>query len=384
MSSTNSVSGDSTNDINSHLIYTTLTSNSTTLYTNENLNITSCLNINCTELVSEELGYINSNKDSAHSSSLGSANGNGLKKTGNFGSIIINGNTLYRGSITVNLMLYYFKYLLPSNDLITIVTICTDKLNQNFVLNVLNRILKEYKIFKEEQDALISDQKTKLANNNANQNSNAVGSTYFHFGHQQQPQQQQNSSSPKSPKNEDGTTIVGDIDKHKEPNKLEFKIKFNQIIKFEELKLSKYKNYYSAANNSNGNTFGNADEVGLANDEIDEVRNMMNENIERVIDRGERISLLVNKTDRLNNVSSSFRRRTISIRRKFWWKNFKFFAMLSALLVIFMYLFGGEFCGLPLYSKCFEHGGGSDGDGSGRSSGGGGGGNGGHTGALLD
>ncbi|KAI9732092.1 MAG: hypothetical protein M1834_004188 [Cirrosporium novae-zelandiae] len=52
---------------------------------------------------------------------------------------------------------------------------------------------------------------------------------------------------------------------------------------------------------------GQNDAIGNVRGEIDNVRGIMTENIERVLERGERIDLLVDKTDRLGTNAHEFR-----------------------------------------------------------------------------
>lgn len=54
--------------------------------------------------------------------------------------------------------------------------------------------------------------------------------------------------------------------------------------------------------------------------QIDDVRGIMTENIERVLERGERIDLLVDKTDKLGGSAQDFRFRSRNLKRQLWWK----------------------------------------------------------------
>ena len=55
------------------------------------------------------------------------------------------------------------------------------------------------------------------------------------------------------------------------------------------------------------NTSPPSDALSTARQEIDSVKDIMTENIERVLERGERIDLLVDKTDRLGGSARDFR-----------------------------------------------------------------------------
>lgn len=57
--------------------------------------------------------------------------------------------------------------------------------------------------------------------------------------------------------------------------------------------------------------------------EIDEVKEVMVANIERVLERGEKIELLVDKTDNLNQQAFRFKKQSTYLRRALWWKNCK-------------------------------------------------------------
>lgn len=81
--------------------------------------------------------------------------------------------------------------------------------------------------------------------------------------------------------------------------------------------------------------------------EIDNVRGIMTENIERVLERGERLDLLVDKTDRLGGSARDFRVRSRGLKRRMWWKNMKLMVMLCFVIVFLVYLLVGFGCGLP-------------------------------------
>lgn len=81
-------------------------------------------------------------------------------------------------------------------------------------------------------------------------------------------------------------------------------------------------------------TGGRDDAIGNARREIDDVRGIMTKNIESLLERGERLDLLVDKTDRLGGSAREFRVRSRGLKRQMWWKNVKLMALLA--LVIFL------------------------------------------------
>ncbi|EAS28589.1 vesicle-associated membrane protein [Coccidioides immitis RS] len=100
------------------------------------------------------------------------------------------------------------------------------------------------------------------------------------------------------------------------------------------------------------NTAPPSDSLASARKEIDNVRDIMTENIERVLERGERIDLLVDKTDRLGSSARDFRVRSRDLRRRMWWKNVKLMALLAVVVLFLIYLFVGIGCGLPAWGRC--------------------------------
>ena len=92
---------------------------------------------------------------------------------------------------------------------------------------------------------------------------------------------------------------------------------------------------------------GKEDAISNVQKDIDSVKGIMTENIERVLERGERIDLLVDKTDRLGVGAHDFRVRSRGLKRQMWWKNVKLMVLMGVVVVFLIYLFVGFGCGLP-------------------------------------
>jgi len=85
--------------------------------------------------------------------------------------------------------------------------------------------------------------------------------------------------------------------------------------------------------------------------EIEEVRMVMVENIERVLERGEKIELLVDKTETLNHQAFKFRKQARSVRRFMWMKNMKVLAFGLYLVVLAGFVISLLICGID-YGRC--------------------------------
>ncbi|CAN7097055.1 unnamed protein product [Brassica rapa subsp. narinosa] len=67
--------------------------------------------------------------------------------------------------------------------------------------------------------------------------------------------------------------------------------------------------------------------------QVSEVKGVMMENIEKVLDRGEKIELLVDKTENLRSQAQDFRTTGTQMRRKMWLQNMKIKLIVLAIIV---------------------------------------------------
>jgi len=82
------------------------------------------------------------------------------------------------------------------------------------------------------------------------------------------------------------------------------------------------------------NTSPPTDELARAQSELTQAKDIMVQNVEQILSRGERIELLVDKTDVMAGQATAFRRGARSIRRQMWWRNKKMvgFSVIVALV----------------------------------------------------
>jgi len=58
----------------------------------------------------------------------------------------------------------------------------------------------------------------------------------------------------------------------------------------------------------------------------------------QVLERGERIELLVDKTDHLQSESFSFKMDASRMKKKMWWTNVRWMAALAAVVLVIIYV----------------------------------------------
>ncbi|KNE64586.1 hypothetical protein AMAG_09944 [Allomyces macrogynus ATCC 38327] len=75
--------------------------------------------------------------------------------------------------------------------------------------------------------------------------------------------------------------------------------------------------------------------------QVNEVVGIMQQNIEKVMERGERLDTLQTKTEDLSQSANQFRRGATKVRKQMWWKNMKlkiivFLIVVAILLAIIL------------------------------------------------
>ncbi|KAI9118704.1 hypothetical protein K1719_010149 [Acacia pycnantha] len=79
--------------------------------------------------------------------------------------------------------------------------------------------------------------------------------------------------------------------------------------------------------------------------QVTEVKGIMIDNIEKVLDRGEKIELLVDKTESLQFQADSFQRQGRQLRRKMWLQNLQMKLMLGGGILIIIVILWAIACG---------------------------------------
>lgn len=95
-----------------------------------------------------------------------------------------------------------------------------------------------------------------------------------------------------------------------------------------------------------------ADAINRVKGEIAEVRAVMVENIDKVLERGDRIELLVDKTSTIQDNSFRFKKQSRRLRQAMWMENAKLLASLTALIIVLLYIIISFFCGGIFLRSC--------------------------------
>ena len=96
------------------------------------------------------------------------------------------------------------------------------------------------------------------------------------------------------------------------------------------------------------------DNIGQVKSQIDEVKETMVKNIESVLERGEKIELLVDKTDRLNQQAFRFESSSRTLRRTIWMKKMRIYGIVGVLSLLLIFVASISICGVN-YGNCKAH-----------------------------
>ncbi|CAH2311825.1 vesicle-associated membrane 4 [Pelobates cultripes] len=78
------------------------------------------------------------------------------------------------------------------------------------------------------------------------------------------------------------------------------------------------------------------DKIRHAQNQVDEVIDVMQENITKVIERGERLDELQDKSESLSDNATAFSSRSRQLRRQMWWRECKMKAIVAMVIILIL------------------------------------------------
>lgn len=94
------------------------------------------------------------------------------------------------------------------------------------------------------------------------------------------------------------------------------------------------------------------DSLNRVKAQIGELRDVMVENINKVLDRGERVELLVDRTSELEARAFTFDRTANEVRSVHWWRRTKRIMALCVISMFVLLFLVSTACGGPTFKKC--------------------------------
>ena len=96
----------------------------------------------------------------------------------------------------------------------------------------------------------------------------------------------------------------------------------------------------------------NGDMLTKAQHQVQDLKQGAMKNINKVLERGEKIDLLVDKTDRMKNTANKFARTSRNLKNQMWWRNIQMWAMVVCCAALVVYIIGSLVCGGLTYESC--------------------------------
>jgi len=100
------------------------------------------------------------------------------------------------------------------------------------------------------------------------------------------------------------------------------------------------------------NTKEAPDKISTLQDEVNHVKDIMVANIDVIMERGEKLDLLLDKTENLSANSVTFRTTSRNLQRAMWWKNIKLTVGAAVGIVVCLYLIVSISCGGLDWKNC--------------------------------
>ncbi|XP_046437641.1 vesicle-associated membrane protein 7-like [Daphnia pulex] len=97
------------------------------------------------------------------------------------------------------------------------------------------------------------------------------------------------------------------------------------------------------------------DTVSQVQGELDDLKDVMVKNIDSLAARGERLELLVNKTESLSASAVTFRKSSRNLANSLFWKNIKITAITAAVILVIVYFVVSIACGGLNWHSCIQN-----------------------------
>ncbi|XP_026194369.1 vesicle-associated membrane protein 7B [Cyclospora cayetanensis] len=100
------------------------------------------------------------------------------------------------------------------------------------------------------------------------------------------------------------------------------------------------------------NTHQTVDDFRQIRTQIDGIHSVMIDSIDKILQRGERIDLLVDQSEQLNQEAVTFRRQARRLKDAMWWRNVRIIALILGSISILGVILGMISCGGLTFPSC--------------------------------
>ena len=118
-------------------------------------------------------------------------------------------------------------------------------------------------------------------------------------------------------------------------------IAFSMMSTF-EIPIANLMNHYNSSS---------ADKLAIVNAKLEDTKQVMVQNIDAVLERGEKLDLLVNKTENLQNEAFKFQKGATSLKNEMWWRKVKMYLLIVGAIGVLIFIICWIACGAR-FEKC--------------------------------
>jgi len=85
--------------------------------------------------------------------------------------------------------------------------------------------------------------------------------------------------------------------------------------------------------------------------QVDEVVGIMRVNVEKVLERDQKLSELDDRADALQHGASQFEQQAGKLKRKYWWKNLKMMMVIGVIFLIILIIIIGKLITISIWNE---------------------------------
>jgi len=81
-----------------------------------------------------------------------------------------------------------------------------------------------------------------------------------------------------------------------------------------------------------------ADKISMVRENAERVKDVMVENMQKILEKGERVELLVKKTDLMQTQATGLKRKAAEVRRSMYWRNVRMCALIILIILALAFI----------------------------------------------
>ncbi|KAJ5071828.1 vesicle-associated membrane protein [Anaeramoeba ignava] len=133
------------------------------------------------------------------------------------------------------------------------------------------------------------------------------------------------------------------------------KKEFNQVFKQEKPPTKHQKQNFFHFLKTEFDEFSsikNVDTFTKMKNDLDETKHIMKKNIDKIIDRENKLDDLIDKTENLGKYAANFKKTSRNVKRRMCWEKYKTTIVLLLVITVFIYFVAAGICGGFHFPKC--------------------------------